>query len=101
MNLQGVSHKTLIISSHDNTWRLFDIEQNEEVLYQEGHTRAVYDVDFQADGALAATGCVYCVLWTFMQIYVKFSAVWTVTVESGTCARDDVSCSWRVIVRCV
>jgi U4/U6 small nuclear ribonucleoprotein PRP4 len=37
---------------------LFDLEINDEVLYQEGHTRAVFDIDFQCDGALALTGLV-------------------------------------------
>jgi hypothetical protein len=46
------------VCSHDNTWRLFDLEINDEVLYQEGHTRAVFDIDFQCDGALALTGLV-------------------------------------------
>lgn len=44
--------------SHDNSWRLFDLEQNEEVLYQEGHSKPVYDISFQCDGSVALTGYV-------------------------------------------
>lgn len=40
----------------DHSWRLWDLEAQEEVLHQEGHSKAVYDISFQCDGSLAATG---------------------------------------------
>lgn len=43
-------------SSHDKTWRLWDIETKSELLCQEGHVAAVYPLSFQQDGALMATG---------------------------------------------
>ena len=41
--------------SFDHSWRLFDLVACEEILHQEGHSKAVYDVTFQQDGALAVT----------------------------------------------
>ncbi|CAL4065560.1 unnamed protein product, partial [Meganyctiphanes norvegica] len=41
---------------HDNSWRLWDLEIQEEVLFQEGHSKPVYCIAFQGDGSLAATG---------------------------------------------
>lgn len=38
-----------------NSWRLWDLETNDEILFQEGHSKSVYDVSFQSDGSLAAT----------------------------------------------
>ena len=32
---------------HDNSWRLWDLETMEEVLHQEGHSKAVHCVAFQ------------------------------------------------------
>ena len=40
----------------DKSWRLWDMEQQEEVLHQEGHSKEVYKIAFQQDGALAVTG---------------------------------------------
>ena len=42
--------------SSDQTWRLWDVETCTELLLQEGHSREVYGIGFQADGALVATG---------------------------------------------
>ena len=42
--------------SFDNSWRLWDLEAQEEILHQEGHSKPVYDIAFQNDGALVATG---------------------------------------------
>jgi U4/U6 small nuclear ribonucleoprotein PRP4 len=39
----------------DKTWRLWDCETGTELLCQEGHSRAVYDVGFHPDGSLAAS----------------------------------------------
>ena len=43
------------VHSFDNSWRLWDLEACEEILHQEGHSKPVYDIAFQTDGALAAT----------------------------------------------
>ncbi|KAJ8300409.1 hypothetical protein KUTeg_021928 [Tegillarca granosa] len=40
----------------DSSWRLWDLEAQEEILHQEGHSKPVYDISFQVDGALAVTG---------------------------------------------
>jgi len=40
----------------DHSWRLWDLEAQEEILHQEGHSKAVYDISFQCDGSLSATG---------------------------------------------
>lgn len=42
----------------DNSWRLWDLEQGEEVLHQEGHCKPVYCMSFQCDGSIVATGSV-------------------------------------------
>jgi hypothetical protein len=36
------------------TWR-WDVETQQELLCQEGHARALYNIAFQSDGALAAS----------------------------------------------
>ncbi|KAK0099074.1 hypothetical protein PV326_008388 [Microctonus aethiopoides] len=41
---------------HDSSWRLWDLEQQTEVLHQEGHARAVHSMSFQIDGSVVATG---------------------------------------------
>lgn len=45
-------------ASYDGTWRLWDVQREEqaELLVQEGHSKEVYVVQFQDDGALAASG---------------------------------------------
>ena len=40
----------------DQSWRLWDLEKQEEVLHQEGHSKEVYCIAFQPDGSLAVTG---------------------------------------------
>ena len=42
-------------TSFDLTWRLWDIETQQSLLDQEGHSRAVTGIAFQNDGALVAT----------------------------------------------
>ncbi len=42
-------------ASFDTTWRLWDINTSKELLLQEGHSKEVYTVEFQDDGALAAS----------------------------------------------
>lgn len=43
-------------ASFDTTWRLWDVNTTTELLMQEGHSKEVYAVDFQRDGALVASG---------------------------------------------
>lgn len=42
--------------SYDHSWRLWDLEAQEEILHQEGHSKGVYDIAFHTDGSLAGTG---------------------------------------------
>uniref|UniRef100_A0A914C989 Pre-mRNA processing factor 4 (PRP4)-like domain-containing protein n=1 Tax=Acrobeloides nanus TaxID=290746 RepID=A0A914C989_9BILA len=44
----------------DASWRLFDLERLDEILFQEGHSKAVFDIDFQPDGSLALSGGLDC-----------------------------------------
>lgn len=48
-------------ASFDTTWRLWDVATSQELLLQEGHSKEVYSVDFQDDGALAASGSVFVI----------------------------------------
>uniref|UniRef100_A0A2K6C817 Pre-mRNA splicing tri-snRNP complex factor PRPF4 n=1 Tax=Macaca nemestrina TaxID=9545 RepID=A0A2K6C817_MACNE len=41
---------------YDRSWRLWDLEAQEEILHQEGHSMGVYDIAFHQDGSLAGTG---------------------------------------------
>uniref|UniRef100_A0A6Q2XE09 Pre-mRNA processing factor 4 (PRP4)-like domain-containing protein n=1 Tax=Esox lucius TaxID=8010 RepID=A0A6Q2XE09_ESOLU len=41
---------------YDNSWRLWDLEAQEEILHQEGHSKGVHDLHFHPDGSLAGTG---------------------------------------------
>lgn len=43
-------------ASFDGTWKLWDVESKKELLTQEGHSKEVYALAFQDDGALAASG---------------------------------------------
>lgn len=43
-------------ASFDGTWRLWDLTKQKELLLQEGHSKEVYAVEFQGDGALCASG---------------------------------------------
>jgi U4/U6 small nuclear ribonucleoprotein PRP4 len=45
-------------ASFDTTWRLWDVATSKELLLQEGHSKEVYSVEFQDDGALIASGFV-------------------------------------------
>lgn len=45
-------------ASFDTSWRLWDVNTSKELLLQEGHSQEVYSVEFQDDGALAASGYV-------------------------------------------
>lgn len=51
------SGKYIGSASYDGTWRLWDAERGgEELLLQEGHSKEVYSIAFQDDGALCCTG---------------------------------------------
>lgn len=43
-------------SSHDFTWRLWDVESGAELLLQDGHTKECSTISFQGDGSLVLTG---------------------------------------------
>jgi U4/U6 small nuclear ribonucleoprotein PRP4 len=45
-------------ASFDTSWRLWDAVTCQELLLQEGHSKEVYALAFQRDGALAVTGYV-------------------------------------------
>ena len=45
-------------ASFDTSWRLWDVNMQKELLLQEGHSKEVYSVEFQDDGALLASGFV-------------------------------------------
>lgn len=78
-------------ASFDTTWRLWDVNTSEELLLQEGHSKEVYCVEFQNDGALAASGYV-CV--TRKSLEAKLTAHWSgglmPLAASGTCELGDL-----------
>lgn len=43
-------------SSHDLSWKLWDMNKKIEILDQEGHVGPVYPIHFHPDGSLIATG---------------------------------------------
>lgn len=50
------SGRFLGTACYDSSWRLWDLEQKQEVLHQEGHAKAVHAIAFQTDGSVALTG---------------------------------------------
>lgn len=52
------SGKYVASASFDTTWRLWDVATAKELLLQEGHSKEVFSVEFQDDGALCASGLV-------------------------------------------
>ncbi|CEM08608.1 unnamed protein product [Vitrella brassicaformis CCMP3155] len=52
-------------TSHDLTWRLWDIHTRQELLLQEGHARGVYPICFHPDGSLAVTGDLGGAIWVW------------------------------------
>lgn len=50
------SGRFLGTACYDSSWRLWDLEQKQEVLHQEGHSRAVHCIAFQVDGSVSVTG---------------------------------------------
>lgn len=53
------SGRFLGTACYDNTFRLWDLEQKQEVLHQEGHSRGVHCIAFQNDGSVCVTGGTY------------------------------------------
>ncbi|QLL33717.1 hypothetical protein HG536_0F00410 [Torulaspora globosa] len=54
------SGKYVASCSFDKTWRLWDIQTQQELLLQEGHSREVYCIAFHSDGALLCSGGFDC-----------------------------------------
>jgi U4/U6 small nuclear ribonucleoprotein PRP4 len=50
------SGRFLGTACYDASWRLWDLQQKQEVLHQEGHSKAVHAIAFQIDGSVALTG---------------------------------------------
>lgn len=55
-------------ASFDTSWRLWDVTTAKELLLQEGHSKEVYSVEFQEDGALVASGYVVASIDTFLTL---------------------------------
>ena len=49
------SGRYVATSSHDMTWRLWDVHAQQELLLQDGHTHETYGIAFHPDGSLIAT----------------------------------------------
>ena len=73
-------------ASFDTTWRLWDVETTQELLLQEGHSKEVYSVEFQDDGALVASGSVLFLYPLFPMIDFKLKVAWTLSAVFGICA---------------
>lgn len=54
------SGKFIGSASFDITWRLWDVEAQEEILLQEGHGKELYSLAFQCDGSLVCSGGLDC-----------------------------------------
>lgn len=50
------SGRFLGTACYDQSWRLWDLEQKQEILHQEGHSRGVHCIAFQIDGSVCVTG---------------------------------------------
>lgn len=46
----------IVSTSHDKTWRLWDLERSKELIVQTGHSRPVYTCSLHPDGSLLFTG---------------------------------------------
>lgn len=95
---------------HDASWRLWDLEQQAEVLHQEGHARAVHCIRYIFIDVLLFICLVnsYCASINFYYMFFLVCAVFSAMVafvlqavmipsaEYGTCVPVDASCSWKV-----
>lgn len=77
-------------ASFDTTWRLWDVNTSKELLLQEGHSKEVYSVEFQHDGALAASGWVCNFKSMQAKLTVRWSGDSTRSVVSGICVQEDL-----------
>uniref|UniRef100_A0A914PIW5 Uncharacterized protein n=1 Tax=Panagrolaimus davidi TaxID=227884 RepID=A0A914PIW5_9BILA len=50
------SGRFLATCCHDASWRLHDLTINKEIPFQEGHSKAAFDIEFQGNGSPALTG---------------------------------------------
>lgn len=50
------SGRFLGTACYDSSWRLWDLQQKQEVLHQEGHSKGVHCIAFQSDGSVCVTG---------------------------------------------
>lgn len=50
----------LATTCYDSSWRMYDLETLQELLYQEGHSKSLFDLDFHVDGSLLLTGGLDC-----------------------------------------
>lgn len=48
--------KYLLSTSHDHTWRFWDLEKQKDVIIQTGHTSEVYSLGLHPDGSIVFTG---------------------------------------------
>jgi len=59
--------------SHDKSWRLWDLEQEEEILHQEGHSAGVHAIDFQVcDCQATQHACGKRIQWLHVNFYLIF-----------------------------
>lgn len=59
-------------ASFDTTWRLWDVATSKQLLLQEGHSKEVYSVEFQDDGALVASGCAaFCISISLISLAIS------------------------------
>jgi len=70
-------------ASFDTTWRLWDVETSKELLLQEGHSKEVYTVEFQNDGALVASGYAIVLRGRSGHLQWHFPGGWMLSDESG------------------
>jgi len=73
-------------ASFDTTWRLWDVTTSKELLLQEGHSKEVYAVEFQNDGALVASG--YGIIFGVQLTTQSCLVVWMPWDVYGTFAQD-------------
>lgn len=62
--------------SYDHSWRLWDLEAQEEILHQEGHSKGVYDIAFHNDGSLSGTGYISVQTKCCFQTVVALEGRW-------------------------
>ena len=75
-------------ASFDTTWRLWDVKTSTELLLQEGHSKEVYSVEFQDDGALVASGWAvnstrFAMFYQLNVIYAQWSGCYWTSMGSA------------------